>query len=71
MDRYSATLINIGLNVRQIRTGKGLSQTELANLMGKDHPCINRLENGKSNPTTKFMIDLAIALDVEIVELFK
>ena len=44
-------LIKLGNTVKEIRLSKGLTQTELAHKIGKDHPSINKLENGKVNPS--------------------
>lgn len=47
-------LLQLGERVKAIRIQKGLTQTELANRIGKDHPSINKLENGKVNPSYYF-----------------
>lgn len=69
--KHYEKLKTLGERVRKIRISRGLSQTELAYKMGKDHPCINRLERGKSNPTVNFLFDLCEGLGVDVVELFK
>jgi len=61
----------LGERVKQIRLGKGLSQRKLADMMGKDHPAISLLENGKTNPSFWFLLELADALEVEITEITK
>ncbi len=60
----------LGLRIREIRLAKGLTQTELANIMGKDHPSINRLEKGKINPGYIFLLELAEGLDTDITDFF-
>lgn len=63
-------LIQLGLKVKSIRVSKGFTQTELANIIGKDHPSINRLEKGKINPSYIFLLEVAEGLDVSIIEFF-
>jgi transcriptional regulator with XRE-family HTH domain len=63
-------LIKLGLKVKSIRLSKNLTQTELANIIGKDHPSINRLERGKINPSYIFLLEVAIGLDVSIIDFF-
>ena len=62
-------LEQLGLRVKEIRLQKGLTQTELANKIGKDHPSINKLENGKVNPSYIFLCEVADGLDISIKEL--
>lgn len=61
-------LIQLGLKVKNIRLSKGLTQTSLANKIGKDHPSINKLENGKVNPSYIFLLEVAEGLEVNIKE---
>jgi putative transcriptional regulator len=63
-------LIQLGLKVKSIRVSKGFTQTELANIIGKDHPSINRLEKGKINPSYIFLLEVAEGLGVSIIEFF-
>jgi len=56
--------------VRSIRLSKKLTQTELANIIGKDHPSINRLEKGKINPSFIFLLEVAEGLEVTISDFF-
>jgi transcriptional regulator with XRE-family HTH domain len=64
-------LLQLGERVKEIRTRKGLTQTELANKIGKDHPSINKLENGKVNPSYYFLYEVAQGLEVDVIELLK
>lgn len=65
MDK-KAMLEQLGSRVREIRIQKGLTQTELANKIGKDHPSINKLENGKVNPSYIFLCEVAEGLGMSI-----
>ena len=60
----------LGNRVREIRISKGFTQTELANIIGKDHPSINKLENGKVNPSYIFLLEVAEGLNVNIKDFF-
>lgn len=64
-------LLKLGSRVKDIRTSKGLTQTELAHKIGKDHPSINKLENGKVNPSYIFLCEVAEGLDITVWELVK
>lgn len=63
-------LILLGKRVKEKRLKLGITQTELANRIGKDHPSINRLENGKINPSYYFLLEVCLGLEIEIKELF-
>lgn len=65
MDKQNK-LQQLGSKVREIRLSKGMTQTELAHLIGKDHPSINKLENGKVNPSFIFLTEVAEGLGVEV-----
>lgn len=69
MEDKDLILQRLGEQVRRIRLEKGLTQTELANKIGKDHPSINKLENGKVNPSFYFLYEVATGLEVELIEL--
>lgn len=64
-------LRQLGARVKEIRIKKGLTQIELANKIGKDHPSINKLENGKVNPSYIFLLEVSLGLDVDIKDFFK
>ena len=55
--------MNIGDRIKKIRTSKGYTQTELANIVGLTYIQIGRYENDKSNPSSDVLQKLAQALD--------
>ncbi len=59
-------LRQLGAKVREVRIQKGLTQTELANRIGKDHPSVNKLENGKVNPSYLFLLEVCQGLEIDI-----
>lgn len=53
----------IGESIRRIREYRGLSQTQLGELIGSDGQRISKIEQGKVNITLKTLIALAQALN--------
>ena len=53
-----------------VRAEKGLSQTQLAELVGVSRNTISSIETGQFNPTAKLALILCIALDKKFEELF-
>ena len=62
-------LQKIGQRIKELRLSKGLSQSELANLCGKDRQSYQRVELGRINPTIWYLQHIATALDVELKDL--
>ena len=52
------------------RAEKGLSQTQLSELVGVSRNTISSIETGQFNPTAKLALILCIALDKKFEELF-
>ena len=57
-------------NLKQHRENKGLSQEELAVLVGTTRQTIIAVEKGKFNPSAKLALLLTAALDVQFEDLF-
>lgn len=57
-------------NLKEVRTEKKLSQTDLAKLVGVSRNTISSIETGQFNPTAKLALILCIALDNKFEELF-
>ncbi len=57
-------------NLRNIRTEKGLSQAQLAEMVGVSRNTISSIETGQFSPTAKLALVLCIALDKKFEELF-
>jgi len=70
MDK-NQVLLRLGERVKEIKIQKGWTQTELANKIGKDHPSINKLENGRVNPNYYFLYEVANGLGVDVKEFFE
>ncbi len=56
--------------LKEIRTEKGLSQAELAQMVGVSRNTISSIETGQFNPTAKLALVLSIALDKKFEEIF-
>lgn len=57
-------------NLKEVRTEKKLSQTQLAEMIGVSRNTISSIETGQFNPTAKLALILCIALDKKLEELF-
>jgi ribosome-binding protein aMBF1 (putative translation factor) len=56
----------IGQRIVELRTKKGWSQADLARASGKDRQAIEKLENGKVNPTVFSLQEIADVLGVSL-----
>ena len=56
--------------LREIRAEKGLSQTDLAEMVGVSRNTISSIETGQFSPTAKLALILCIALDRQFEEVF-
>lgn len=63
-------LKKLGQRIVQLRTSKSWSQRDLAFACGKEPQSIERIENGKSNPTAFYLKELADALEVSVSDFF-
>ena len=57
-------------NLKVARSEKGLSQQQLAEMVGVSRNTISSIETGQFNPTAKLALILCIALDKKFEELF-
>ncbi len=59
----------IGQRIVEIREKKGWSQSDLARALGKDRQAVEKLENGRVNPTLYSLFEVAKALEVSLSSL--
>lgn len=59
----------IGQRIIELREKRGWSQSELARACGKDRQAIEKLENGRVNPTLYTLYEIAKGLEVSLVTL--
>lgn len=59
----------IGKQIIKLRQRKGWSQSDLARACRKDRQAIEKIENGKVNPTLYSLHEISIALEIDLKEL--
>lgn len=57
-------------HLKEARSEKGLSQAQLAEMVGVSRNTISSIETGQFNPTAKLALVLCIALDRKFEDLF-
>ncbi len=62
---------HFGNYICQLREKKGLSQSQLGEMLGVTNKAVSRWENGGAYPSTELMLPLAKALGVSIEELYQ
>ncbi|WPC44780.1 helix-turn-helix transcriptional regulator [Clostridium sp. JS66] len=63
-------MVDFVCNLKKYRQLKGLTQEELAKIVGVRRETIMRLESAKYNPSLKLAIDISRAVDAPIEEIF-
>lgn len=58
--------MSIGHRVKQLRLSKGLTQQQLADLLGISYQNIGNLESGKIKRMPRYLTDLAAVFDVTV-----
>lgn len=58
-----------GKRIIMLREQKGWSQSDFARACNKDRQAIEKIENGKVNPTLYTLLELANALEISLGEL--
>ncbi|MFA5249481.1 MAG: helix-turn-helix transcriptional regulator [Candidatus Paceibacterota bacterium] len=61
----------LGMNLKRIRTEKGISQGSIARMLKIDKAFISNIENGKTNPTLATIERIAAAINVSVDELLR
>jgi DNA-binding XRE family transcriptional regulator len=62
----TASTLEPGYQIARLRIQRGLTQAQLAEMVGTRQPSIARLENGTSVPSLSFLDRIAKALDARI-----
>ena len=72
MEKYIEEFRQLSLNISHYRKRKGLSQQELAEIIGISHNHMSQIEapNIMRPFSLKILFDLAKALDIKLVTLF-
>ncbi|MCM1266001.1 MAG: helix-turn-helix domain-containing protein [Candidatus Gastranaerophilales bacterium] len=66
MDKYK---ILLGERIKNIRKNKGITQSELAELVNRSKNHISKIETGSANPPLSLLIEIADALEIELASL--
>lgn len=61
----------VGKRIVELRNKKGWTQSDLARACSKDRQAIEKLENGKVNPTIYSLNAIAVALEIPLFQLLK
>ncbi len=69
--RRTTDRINLGLRLKELRTKKGLSQTELAKLVGVTPSTISQVESNLIYPSLPALLKMAEVLAVEVSSFFQ
>ena len=56
--------------IKEVRMEKGISQAELAEMVGVSRNTISSIETGQYSPTAKLALILSLALEKKFEELF-
>jgi len=59
----------VGQRIVELRSQKGWSQSDLARACNKDRQALEKLENGKVNPTIYSLLEISKALEVKLKDL--
>ncbi|ARG96762.1 helix-turn-helix domain-containing protein [Legionella micdadei] len=70
MRKKHPALIKLGNNIRELRKLKNLSQEAFADEIGLDRTYVGGIERGERNLAALNIIRIAVALDVEVGQLF-
>ena len=63
--------LGVGKQVKYFREQNKLTQTELANLIGKDRQYLYKIEKGKVTPSIFTVGLIAFALEISLAEILK
>lgn len=61
---------NLGKRIKTLREQRKLTQPELGTLIDKDYQALGRIENGRVNPSSFIVYQIALALKVSMNEIF-
>lgn len=64
-------LKKLGGNIKRLRSEKGLTQAELARRCEKERASIERIENGKINPSAYVLYEVAKGGELNIKDFFE
>ena len=66
----NTSLLTLKNRLKEYRNKAGLSQTQLAEIVGVSRNTISSIETGQFNPTAKLALIICIALDKKFEDIF-
>jgi len=63
-------LAKIGARIKQLRTERNITQSELASLVNKDQQSLSRIEVGGVNVSVYYLYEISNALNIDLKDLF-
>lgn len=69
MPKTASEGVLFGQRLRELRTARNLTQSELAERCGSNHPFISNLERGVKVPSLTMILRLAEALECRVYDL--
>lgn len=63
--------LELAVKLTNLRKNAGLTQKDLAKIIGKPQSTISRIETGQMNPSIELVIEIANGLDKKFVPEFK
>lgn len=70
-EKRTASRVNLGTRLKELRTKRGLSQTELAKLVGVTSSTISQVESNQIYPSLPALIKMAEILSVDVSSFLK
>ena len=64
-------MVELVVRLKEVRAERGLTQAELATLVGVSRKTINTVENGVFVPSTVLALKLAECLELRVEDLFE
>ncbi len=71
MDKHYKDYIQIGLNIMRCRKEHGLTQEQLAEMLGCSQNHIQRVETAVSKPTVGLRLDISRTLNIPMEQLLE
>lgn len=62
--------LQLGERIKELRKSKGITQEQLVEIIGSNTNNLSRIENGKKFMSAEKLVKIALALNVEIKDLF-
>ncbi len=68
---YNELLARLGKRIKALRSGKNMTQNQLAIACDFEKASLSRIESGQTNLTVRTLYKICNALDVTVTEMFR